>query len=667
MLRNKRGISLTTMVVTVLIMLLIMGTLVYSAVDSVKIRKLNKLYNDLRQLDDAVGIYYLKNGSLPVYPEAEDEDNVMVVNKDDTRENLKLKSWDFVLASKVDTVSNQNSFFNPNDYIVDGEGAQSAIYRKINLELLDNISLNYPTNEYFVNTQSLTVYNFTGVTINNVTYHALPLTYKDTKYKENNAVTAIRLKTATGITSGSTFYLSYDTESINLKDYIVFDSTNGRELGEPKEVGFNYVNEPIVKYFDLNGATGVLTRINQGENIDGANSTTPFQVSVLNYNGTTKTATFTIQLTSINVYTNEAQESARELVDTVNLAVNKNKQTYNIAPKITSGDDAYIIRRDGGAIFSLTNPNLNPNIKTMSENSEIATATYTKPETGMGNTFGTVKFDSGTKAGSTEITFEVENLGFARDTVTVNVYDFKVYEGSAGSNTDIDKVEFKSVNLQKTDLYLNVEGPGFNETDENKITFDGIDNDIVWSEVKEVVSGETKTYEPNTTGCIRIDAYRTGENVNFKKATITPLEPGKTFIKCEYKVKGEVLGYNIIPVMVYGGITTNLTGTDKTNYEETDTIALKGENKTVELTYELYEDFIPEGATVSYSFESSNTDFAVTEETTNPNTTGIFTVEYKGTSSEATAETVTITATVKKGSTETKYEDTVKITYASNT
>ena len=45
MIKSKKGISLSTMVITVLIMLLIMGTLVYSAVDSVKIRKLNKLYN----------------------------------------------------------------------------------------------------------------------------------------------------------------------------------------------------------------------------------------------------------------------------------------------------------------------------------------------------------------------------------------------------------------------------------------------------------------------------------------------------------------------------------------------------------------------------------------------------------------------------------------------
>ena len=41
MLKNKKGISLTTMVITVMIMFIIMGTLVYSAVDSVKIRKLN--------------------------------------------------------------------------------------------------------------------------------------------------------------------------------------------------------------------------------------------------------------------------------------------------------------------------------------------------------------------------------------------------------------------------------------------------------------------------------------------------------------------------------------------------------------------------------------------------------------------------------------------------
>ena len=56
-------------------MSIIIGTLTYSAVDSVKIRKLNKLYDDLRMLQDAVETYYLQHGRLPV---DESKDDIVV-------------------------------------------------------------------------------------------------------------------------------------------------------------------------------------------------------------------------------------------------------------------------------------------------------------------------------------------------------------------------------------------------------------------------------------------------------------------------------------------------------------------------------------------------------------------------------------------------------------
>ena len=43
MKKNKKGISLTTMVITIFIMLIIMGTLVYSATDSIKITNYMKI------------------------------------------------------------------------------------------------------------------------------------------------------------------------------------------------------------------------------------------------------------------------------------------------------------------------------------------------------------------------------------------------------------------------------------------------------------------------------------------------------------------------------------------------------------------------------------------------------------------------------------------------
>lgn len=163
-LKNKQGISLTTMVITVMIMLIIMGTLVYSAVDSVKIRKLNKLYNDLRQIGDAVEIYYLKNGTLPTNVSG---DKIEISLNTDVSESDLL----FLNEGKNKAV-NKSDFFNPNDFVGD-----KAVYYKINLNLMDNLSINYPNNDYYINENSHTIYNYTGVTIDKKTYNKLPLKY----------------------------------------------------------------------------------------------------------------------------------------------------------------------------------------------------------------------------------------------------------------------------------------------------------------------------------------------------------------------------------------------------------------------------------------------------------------------------------------------------------
>ena len=46
MLKDNKGISLTLAVITVLAFIIILSTISFSAVNSVKMRKLNKLYND---------------------------------------------------------------------------------------------------------------------------------------------------------------------------------------------------------------------------------------------------------------------------------------------------------------------------------------------------------------------------------------------------------------------------------------------------------------------------------------------------------------------------------------------------------------------------------------------------------------------------------------------
>jgi type II secretory pathway pseudopilin PulG len=181
MLKSNKGISLTTMVITVLIMIIILSTLTYSAVDSIKIRRLNKLYNDIRQLNDAVAVYYLKHNELPI-----DSTTSIIVTQGGSIGNNN----SFLVNSGVTTLKYKDNLINPNDY---GEINNTTngmvygiIYYKINLELLENLSLNYGKNGdssnkdyYIINSKSHTIYYYKGVTVDGETYHSLPITYRD--------------------------------------------------------------------------------------------------------------------------------------------------------------------------------------------------------------------------------------------------------------------------------------------------------------------------------------------------------------------------------------------------------------------------------------------------------------------------------------------------------
>lgn len=174
MLKNKSGITLTILVITVIIMVLILGTLTYSSVDSVNTKKINNFYSDLRQIRDAVEIYYLKTGNLPV----DTSKAYIAANKNETREALVAKEIDFVLKDDMDSVGGHNSFINPNDYV---EEENSAMYKFVKLDLLKGITLYNENDEYVVNTESHTIYNYTGINIDNEIYHGLPLQYKYVK------------------------------------------------------------------------------------------------------------------------------------------------------------------------------------------------------------------------------------------------------------------------------------------------------------------------------------------------------------------------------------------------------------------------------------------------------------------------------------------------------
>ena len=65
-MRNNKGITITTLVVTVIIMLILSSTIIMKISDSKDVSKLNNLYADIKILEDKVLEYYNDYGTLPV-------------------------------------------------------------------------------------------------------------------------------------------------------------------------------------------------------------------------------------------------------------------------------------------------------------------------------------------------------------------------------------------------------------------------------------------------------------------------------------------------------------------------------------------------------------------------------------------------------------------------
>lgn len=76
MIRKNRGITLISLSIAVIILLIITAMIVYSAKDSMYIKNLTNMQNDIANLRDKVSLYYLKYGNIPVKIEYENISNL---------------------------------------------------------------------------------------------------------------------------------------------------------------------------------------------------------------------------------------------------------------------------------------------------------------------------------------------------------------------------------------------------------------------------------------------------------------------------------------------------------------------------------------------------------------------------------------------------------------
>lgn len=408
MLKNDKGISLVTMVMTVLIMAIILSTLTYTAYSNLKIRGLNKLYNDIRTLNDKVAVYYMENGTLPVSGEYK---TITVGYELD--ETIKF-------VTKDGTFTNQDSLVNPNDYN-DESGTGQATYSLINLGLLDNITLEN-TGNYIINDQSHTIYYADGVAIDGETYYTIPLDYKDTEYNIKHPIGKMYAKAV---------YLPMGGTSLNLKDYINFKTSDGKTDAVPKSVTYEISTSGYGDYFTLEN--GIIT----SKSVAPSSDSYYIKATATSYGTTTTTSTtLTVRLTDLTLYnvTESTDTVAQAEVTSLNLLKGSettiyakklgNAGTFKLLSEVQSGD-GITASVDNGSSSSTTVPIV------------VGTESYYPVAI------------KATNAGKV-ILKVVEQNGKATKTVNINVFDPSLNKTSTSFTSSTDKQELE---LNLGDIY----------------------------------------------------------------------------------------------------------------------------------------------------------------------------------------------------------------------
>ncbi len=521
MLKNNKGISLVTMVMTVLIMLILLSTLTYTAYTNLKIRGLNKLYNDIRTLNDEVATYYLENNSLPVA-----EEYATITVGDELDETISF-------VTKDGTFQNQNSLVNPNDYVINESGKGQATYYTLDLGLFDNISIEND-GQYIINEQSHMIYYVNGVTINGETYNNLPLNYKDTEYNIKHPVSSVSVKNV---------YLPIGGTSLDLEDYMTFKASDGN-VAVPKDITYSIVTAGYQDYFTLED--GIIT---SKTGIDATLTSYKITATISSYGvTTTKTATLTVYLTDIRLLDSDATNEITNLNmikgDLKKLYVKKygNAGTLRLIAKVEDGN---------GIDASVSN----------SIDSSVNCYPIEVNATNTGKVYLTI----------------IENNGKAVRELEINVYDPKLNLSSLSFTSLKDT---KSLTLTIDDRYEEEKDRfeiSWRSGDTNIVNIEGDEKNPLKATISPVGFGNTKVYceikiDGKILTTLESDVSVTGVSIDDLQITA-----GQN-VKPNYIIADSILSTSISDITFTSSNTTVLNIVENETTKEPEFVRIKGRN-----------------------------------------------------------------------------------------
>lgn len=147
-IKSKKGITLVTLSIAIIIMLIITSTLIFNISTGTKVKALNDMYHDIEKLKDKVDIYYSKYRSIPVVKtKYENIENIVSINPNDNNEYYVID---------LEALENLKLTY----------GKGYATYKAMALQSLTDL--------YIMNERSHSIYYVKGIELDNNRYYTIP-------------------------------------------------------------------------------------------------------------------------------------------------------------------------------------------------------------------------------------------------------------------------------------------------------------------------------------------------------------------------------------------------------------------------------------------------------------------------------------------------------------
>lgn len=151
-MKNNKGITLITLVVTIVIIMILASVGIYSGVRSLKLAELNRFTTELKIMQTQVNSMYEK------------------LKNDETISGQAILSIGTEILSSSNDVQNQASIV----FTQNASGITSSVgYKYYSLETISNLGIEGITQDFFINIETRSVVSYKGLEYNGTTYYTL--------------------------------------------------------------------------------------------------------------------------------------------------------------------------------------------------------------------------------------------------------------------------------------------------------------------------------------------------------------------------------------------------------------------------------------------------------------------------------------------------------------